>query len=111
MPGLPICNELNANEKANKRMLRVLWKNIKIDLKKTIAVARRESFKTGGRLPLRPETNELGDLMTVIIDSQQPLEGISDDDHLDSSDWGPFQSSFGRTHSFNMCHTPDCREN
>lgn len=35
--------------------------------------------------------------MTLIIDSQQPLEGIpddDDDDHLDSSDGAPFQSSF-----------------
>ncbi|CAB1313593.1 unnamed protein product [Coregonus sp. 'balchen'] len=45
---------------------------------------------------VRPETDELGDLLTGFIDSQQPLEGIPDDDHLDSSDWGPFQSSFGQ---------------
>ncbi|CAB1312195.1 unnamed protein product, partial [Coregonus sp. 'balchen'] len=50
----------------------------------------------------RPETDELGDLLTGIIDSQQPLDGIPDDDHLDSSDGGPFQSSFGRAHSVNM---------
>ncbi|CAB1352198.1 unnamed protein product, partial [Coregonus sp. 'balchen'] len=62
----------------------VLWKNIQIYLKKTNAVAHRERFKT----------DELVDLLTGIIDSQQPLEGISDDDHFDSSDGGPFQSSF-----------------
>ncbi|KAK7175679.1 hypothetical protein R3I93_000059 [Phoxinus phoxinus] len=46
------------------------------------------------RPPERPETDDLGDLLTSIIDSQQPLEGIPDDDHLDSSDGAPFQSSF-----------------
>lgn len=49
-------------------------------LKKTNAVARREHFKTGGGPPERPETNDLGRLLTVFIDSQQPLEGIPDDD-------------------------------
>lgn len=54
-----------------------------MNLKKTNAVARRERFKTGGGPPERPETYDLGDLLTSIIDSQQPLEGIPDDDHLD----------------------------
>lgn len=71
---------------------------MKINLKKTNAVARRERFKTGGGPPERPETDDLGHLLTSIIDSQQPLEGIPDDDHLDSSDGAPFQSSFGRPH-------------
>ncbi|CAB1313479.1 unnamed protein product, partial [Coregonus sp. 'balchen'] len=39
-------------------------------------------------------TDELGDLLTGIIATQQPLEVIPDDDHLDSSDGRPFQSSF-----------------
>lgn len=54
-------------------------------MKKTTTIARRECFKTGGGPPVTPETDELGDLLTGIIESQQPLEGIPDDDHLDSS--------------------------
>ncbi|CAB1340204.1 unnamed protein product [Coregonus sp. 'balchen'] len=46
---------------------------------------------------VRSATDELGDLLTGIIDSQQPLEGIPDDDLLDCSDGGLFQSSFGIT--------------
>ncbi|CAB1343172.1 unnamed protein product [Coregonus sp. 'balchen'] len=61
-------------------------------------------FLTGIIDSQQPLEDELGDFLTGIIDSQQPLEGIPDDDNLDSSDGGPFQSSFGRTHSFNMCH-------
>ncbi|CAB1332578.1 unnamed protein product, partial [Coregonus sp. 'balchen'] len=60
----------------------VLWKNI-IYLKKTNAVARRKSFKTGDGPPLRPETDELGDLLTGIIDSQHPLEEADDHHSLD----------------------------
>ncbi|CAB1325701.1 unnamed protein product [Coregonus sp. 'balchen'] len=52
------------------------------------------AFQDCWRTPVRPETDELGDLLTGIIDSQQPLEGIPDDDHLDSLDGGPFQFSF-----------------
>ncbi|KAK2868836.1 hypothetical protein Q7C36_000707 [Tachysurus vachellii] len=36
----------------------------------------------------------MGDLLIALIDSQQPLEGIPDDDHMDSSDGAPVQSSF-----------------
>jgi hypothetical protein len=79
-------------------------KNIKVYLKKTDAVARRERFKTGGGPPVRPQTDELGDLSTEIIDSQQPLEGIPDDYLLYILNRGPLHSSFGRTHSFNMFH-------
>ncbi|XP_045929983.1 myb/SANT-like DNA-binding domain-containing protein 3 [Micropterus dolomieu] len=75
-----ICNEFNSNEKVSNRtlqQLQILWKNLKMNLKKTNAVARRERFKTGGGPPERPETDDLGDLLTSIIDNQQPLE----DDH------------------------------
>ncbi|KAJ8399589.1 hypothetical protein AAFF_G00410000 [Aldrovandia affinis] len=84
-----ILNEFNSNEKVANRtlqQLQVLWKNIKINFKKTTAVACRERFKTGGGPPVRPETDDLGDLLTGIIKSQQPLEGIPDDDHLDSAE-------------------------
>ncbi|KAF4087740.1 hypothetical protein AMELA_G00074130 [Ameiurus melas] len=64
----------------------------------------RERFKTGGGLPGRPETDDLGDLLTVLINTQQPLESILDDDHLDSSDGAPVQSSFRRQNSF-MYHS------
>ncbi|KAI2649356.1 Myb/SANT-like DNA-binding domain-containing protein 3 [Labeo rohita] len=86
---ISILNEFNSNEKVTKRTLQqiqVLWKNIKINLKKTTAATRQECFKTGGGLPVPPDTEELGDLLAGIIESQQPLEGIPDDDHLDSSD-------------------------
>ncbi|XDV52062.1 hypothetical protein PO909_020840 [Leuciscus waleckii] len=86
---ISILNEFNSNEKVTKRTLQqvqVLWKNIKINLKKTTAATRQERFKTGGGLPVPPDTEELGDLLAGIIESQQPLEGIPDDDHLDSSD-------------------------
>ncbi|KAA0722993.1 hypothetical protein E1301_Tti023402 [Triplophysa tibetana] len=53
---------------------------------KTTAATRQERFKTGGGLPVPPDTEELGDLLAGIIENQQPLEGIPDDDHLDSSD-------------------------
>ncbi|MBN3289414.1 MSD3 protein, partial [Polypterus senegalus] len=85
---ISILNEFNSNEKVTKRTLQqvqVLWKNIKINLKKTTAATRQERFKTGGGLPVPPDTEELGDLLAGIIESQQPLEGIPDDDHLDSS--------------------------
>ncbi|XP_051958198.1 uncharacterized protein LOC127626457 [Xyrauchen texanus] len=86
---ISILNEFNSNEKVTKRTLQqvqVLWKNIKINLKKTTAATRQERFKTDGGLPVPPDTEELGDLLAGITESQQPLEGIPDDDHLDSSD-------------------------
>ncbi|XP_059411376.1 uncharacterized protein LOC132144827 [Carassius carassius] len=86
---ISILNEFNSSEKVTKRTLKqfqVLWKNIKINLKKTTAATRQERFKTGGGLPVPPDTEELGDLLAGIIESLQPLEGIQDDDHLDSSD-------------------------
>ena len=67
--------------------VQVLWKNIKINLKKTAAEARRERFKTGGG-PANKDTDQLDDLLTGIMENQQPLENIPDDDHLDSSDEG-----------------------
>ncbi|KAK5618548.1 hypothetical protein CRENBAI_016470 [Crenichthys baileyi] len=82
-------NEYNSNEKVANRTLQqiqILWKNIKIQLKKTAAIARRECFKTGGGPPVRPQTDELGELLTGMIESQKPLKGIPDDDHLDSSE-------------------------
>ncbi|XP_031170293.1 myb/SANT-like DNA-binding domain-containing protein 3 [Sander lucioperca] len=85
-----ICNEFNANEQTSTRtiqQLQVLWKNIKINLKKTAAEARRERFKTGGG-PANKDTDQLDDLLTGIMENQQPLENIPDDDHLDSSDEG-----------------------
>ncbi|KAK2819649.1 hypothetical protein Q7C36_021295 [Tachysurus vachellii] len=36
----------------------------------------------------------MGDLLSALIDSQQPLEGIPDEDHMDSSGGAPVQSSF-----------------
>lgn len=60
-------------------------KHNKMQIKKTTAIARRERFKTGGGPPIRPQRDGLRDLLTVIIENQQPLEGIPDDDHLDSS--------------------------
>lgn len=62
-----------------------MWKNIKINLKKTAAEARRERFKTGGG-PANKDCDELDELLTGIMESQQPLESIPDD--LDSSDDG-----------------------
>lgn len=65
----------------------MLWKNIKINLKKTVAEARRERFKTGGG-PANKDCDVLDELLTGILENQQPLENIPDDDHLDSSDDG-----------------------
>ncbi|KAA0722971.1 hypothetical protein E1301_Tti015643 [Triplophysa tibetana] len=65
---ISILNEFNSNEKVTKRTLQQV-----------------QRFKTGGGLPVPPDTEELGDLLAGIIESQQPLEGIPDDDHLDSS--------------------------
>ncbi|KAL1276360.1 hypothetical protein QQF64_035983 [Cirrhinus molitorella] len=41
---------------------------------------------TGGGPPNKDKTDELSDLLSGIIQHQQPLEGIPDDDHLNSSD-------------------------
>ncbi|KAJ7992472.1 hypothetical protein DPEC_G00278900 [Dallia pectoralis] len=61
-------------------------------------VKKRELFKTGGGRPERPASDDLGDLLTAIIicnhHSQRPLECIPGDDHVDSSNRAPFQSSF-----------------
>uniref|UniRef100_A0A3B4ZP87 Regulatory protein zeste n=1 Tax=Stegastes partitus TaxID=144197 RepID=A0A3B4ZP87_9TELE len=76
------------------QQLQVVWKNIKIHLKKTTAMARRECFKTGGGPPVWQETDDFGDLLTGMIESQQLLEGIPDDDHLDSSGGETLQYSF-----------------
>ena len=54
-------------------------------MKKSNAEARRQGFTTGGRPPpSKDETDELANLLTGIIQDQQPLDGIPDDDHLDS---------------------------
>ncbi|KAI2650242.1 Urea transporter 2 [Labeo rohita] len=49
--------------------------------------ARRERFKTGGG-PANKDCDVLDELLTGILENQQPLENIPDDDHLDSSDDG-----------------------
>ena len=54
-------------------------------MKKRNAEARRERFTTGGGPPpSKDKTDELADLLTGIMEDQQPLDGIPDDDHLDS---------------------------
>ena len=56
-----------------------------ISFQKRNAEARRERFTTGGGPPpSKDKTDELADLLTGIIEDQQPLDGIPDDDHLDS---------------------------
>ncbi|XP_062268609.1 uncharacterized protein LOC133974844 [Platichthys flesus] len=82
-----IGNEFNANEDVTTRtvqQLQVLWKNIKLGLKKENAASRRERFITGGGPPIKDTCDELGDLLSGIIEHQQPLGGIPDNDHLDS---------------------------
>ncbi len=64
----------------------VLWKNLKLALKKENADMRRERFTTGGGPPKKSKSDELSDLLSGIIEQQQPLDGIPDNDHLDSSD-------------------------
>ena len=57
---------------------------MKLDLKKSNAEARRERFTTGGGPPpSKDKTDELANLLTGIIEEQQPLDGIPDDDHMD----------------------------
>ncbi|KAJ8270582.1 hypothetical protein GJAV_G00116750 [Gymnothorax javanicus] len=86
--GLPFAVKFNASKNVTTRavqQLQTLWKNIKLDLKKRNAEARRERFTTGGGPPpSKDQTDELADLLTGIIEDQQPLDGIPDDDHLDS---------------------------
>ena len=43
-------------------------------------------FTTVGGPPKKDETDELSDFLSGIIEHQQPLGGIPDDDHLDSSE-------------------------
>lgn len=45
------------------------WKKIQLPL----LIGKR--FKTGGGPPVRPETDDLGDLLTGMIENQQSLEG------------------------------------
>jgi len=54
---------------------------------KTVAKARRERFKTGGGTANK-DCDVLDELLTGILENQQPLENIPDDEHLDSSDDG-----------------------
>ncbi|KAK7116899.1 hypothetical protein R3I94_023272 [Phoxinus phoxinus] len=63
-----------------------MWKNLKLALKRQNAEIRRQRFTTGGGPPHKDKTDELSDLLSGIIQHQQPLDGIPDDDHLDSSD-------------------------
>ncbi|CAL8331129.1 unnamed protein product [Arctogadus glacialis] len=81
-----LCSEFNENVTTRAlQQLQTLWKNIKLDLKKRNAEARRERFTTGGGPPpSKDKTDELADLLTGIMEDQQPLDGIPDDDHLDS---------------------------
>ena len=54
-------------------------------MKKRNAEARSEIFTAGGGPPpSKDKTDELADLLTGIIEDQQPLDSIPDDDHLDS---------------------------
>lgn len=76
-------------------LIQVLWKNIKISLKKTAAEARRERFKTGGG-PAHKDPDQVDELLTGIMESQQPLENIPDDDHIDSSDDGSQTPTLGK---------------
>lgn len=66
-------------------LLQTLWKNIKITLKKQSAEARRKRFTTGGGPPKDHQTDEFSDVLSGMIEDQQPLDGIPDDDHLDSA--------------------------
>ncbi|KAA0718471.1 hypothetical protein E1301_Tti015447 [Triplophysa tibetana] len=92
---ISILNEFNSNEKVTKRTLQQVQYTLsckgpvekhKNKPEKTTAATRQERLKTGGGLPVPPGTEELGDLLAGINESQQPLEGIPDDDHLDSLD-------------------------
>jgi len=49
-----------------------------------LATERREKFQTGGGPPRAERPSTTADAVRSIIDQQMPLEGIDDDDHLDS---------------------------
>lgn len=68
-------------------VIQVLWTNIKKNLKKTVAETWRERFKTAEG-PANKDTEQLSELLTGIIENQQPLANISYNGHLDSSDEG-----------------------
>ncbi|KAK2905496.1 hypothetical protein Q8A67_007295 [Cirrhinus molitorella] len=77
--------EMQQREKM-ERDVQTLWKNLKLALKRQNAEIRRQRFTTGDGPPNKDKTDELSDLLTGIIQHQQPLEVIPDDDHLNSSD-------------------------
>ena len=50
-----------------------------------IASERKERFKTGGGPIQKPETsNTITDAVRSVLGQQMPLQGVDDDDHVDS---------------------------
>ncbi|XP_016114391.1 uncharacterized protein [Sinocyclocheilus grahami] len=72
-----ICNEFNANQHIYKNNTTTsgFVEEYKNKPKKTAAEARRERFKTGGG-PANKDCDELDELLTGIMENQQPLENI-----------------------------------